>query len=252
MDKATKQYRQYIFKVNHKLSRKAAKMGDASLTDNPKVRGMLRAASKVDFKQNSLNQHFLRCQSRRCKCMQCLLSYSWDWHCIEVGGSRLPRFPSRKSFQETSFSTCVQSRDLFCMSIFLMAETLFCPMQIQKRKHPEADGDDVVRRTSHGWRQHAPAVGSHLGRGTQGPVDIQTHTSSSSQSAEDSAERPLKSPSKSKGGSNPGKPSQPTRPTPRHFRDLPASLAFEPLGKEKAGPSNIVGRMATSAAVQNR
>ena len=47
MDKATKQYRQYIFKVNHKLSRKAAKMGDATVADNPKVRGMLRAASKV-------------------------------------------------------------------------------------------------------------------------------------------------------------------------------------------------------------
>lgn len=46
--------------------------------------------------------------------------------------------------------------------------------------------------------------------------------------------------------------SQPTRPTPRYFRDLPASLAFEPLGREKACPSNIVGRMATSAAVQNR
>lgn len=53
-------------------------------------------------------------------------------------------------------------------------------------------------------------------------------------------------------GANPGNTSGPTRPTPRHFKDLPASLAFEPLGREKAGPLNIVGRMATSAAVQNR
>lgn len=47
MDKATKQYRQYIFKVNHKLSRKAAKMGNTTYADSMKVRGMLKAASKV-------------------------------------------------------------------------------------------------------------------------------------------------------------------------------------------------------------
>ena len=57
MDKATKQYRQYIFKVNHKLSRKAAKMGDTSVADNPKVRGMLRAASKVYLTLNFTAVH---------------------------------------------------------------------------------------------------------------------------------------------------------------------------------------------------
>ena len=55
MDKATKQYRQYIFKVNHKLSRKAARLGDASVADSHKVRGMLRAASKV---QSQLQDSF--------------------------------------------------------------------------------------------------------------------------------------------------------------------------------------------------
>ena len=48
MDKATKQYRQYIFKLNHKLAKKTAKQGhmepEAGLV---KFKGMLRAASKV-------------------------------------------------------------------------------------------------------------------------------------------------------------------------------------------------------------
>ena len=57
MDKATKQYRQYIFKVNHKLSKKAAKLGDAALADNHKVRGMLRAASKVGTRPTDVPEH---------------------------------------------------------------------------------------------------------------------------------------------------------------------------------------------------
>ena len=47
MDKATKQYRQYIFKVNHKLARKPTKQGQPQDKGNMKVKGMLRAASKV-------------------------------------------------------------------------------------------------------------------------------------------------------------------------------------------------------------
>ena len=47
MDKATKQYRQYIFKVNHKLARKSNKQGQPQDKANMKVKGMLRAASKV-------------------------------------------------------------------------------------------------------------------------------------------------------------------------------------------------------------
>lgn len=52
MDKATKQYRQYIFKLNHKLARKSAKQGPG-ISPAPgafKAKGMLRAASRVsDF-----------------------------------------------------------------------------------------------------------------------------------------------------------------------------------------------------------
>jgi hypothetical protein len=46
--------------------------------------------------------------------------------------------------------------------------------------------------------------------------------------------------------------SQPTRPIPRHFRDLPASLAFQPMGLGDLAPGNIIGQMATSAAVHKR
>ena len=51
MDKATKQYRQYIFKLNHKLARKAAKHGVDSAVDSGgvKAKGMLRAASRVSL-----------------------------------------------------------------------------------------------------------------------------------------------------------------------------------------------------------
>lgn len=135
-----------------------------------------------------------------------------------------------------------------------LALTLMHLVQIQKRKHPEADADGIVRRTSQGWRQGSTAVGSPSGRGTRnsGTIDFMHNSSSSPDDSEERALSPGRSPLKGGRGQNPGKPSQPTRPTPRHFRDLPASLAFEPLGKEKAGPSNIVGRMATSAAVQNR
>lgn len=44
--------------------------------------------------------------------------------------------------------------------------------------------------------------------------------------------------------------SLPTRPTPRHFKDLPASLAFSPLGCGERG--DIMGTMATYAAFQSR
>lgn len=48
MDKATKQYRQYIFKLNHKLARRAGKKGDEVPDAGPlKAKGILRAASKV-------------------------------------------------------------------------------------------------------------------------------------------------------------------------------------------------------------
>ena len=48
MDKATKQYRQYIFKLNHKLAKKTAKQGHMDPESGlVKFKGMLRAASKV-------------------------------------------------------------------------------------------------------------------------------------------------------------------------------------------------------------
>jgi len=140
MDKATKQYRQYIFKVNHKLARKSSKQGQPPERPNMKVKGMLRAASKI--------QKTLR--------------------------------PSNRQISEpTSLSRC-------------------------------------------------PSGAASCGRGGGGPA------------SEDLA-------------SSGTEGSQPTRPTPRHFRDLPSSLAIQPVGSgDPASGTDIVARMATSAAVHKR
>lgn len=143
MDKATKQYRQYIFKVNHKLARKSSKQGLAPEKPSMKVKGMLRAASKI---------------------------------------------------QKTNKSSSLQNSE---------------PAASLSRCH---SGD-----------------GASCGVGGGGPAGEAAHS-----------------------GSTEG--SHPTRPTPRHFRDLPASLAFQPMGSGDPTPGNndIVGRMATSAAVHKR
>ena len=59
MDKATKQYRQYIFKLNHKLSRKAANLGCAGV----RMKGMVKAASKVCL-------HYHQSLQKGCKSLQ--------------------------------------------------------------------------------------------------------------------------------------------------------------------------------------
>ena len=100
-----------------------------------------------------------------------------------------------------------------------LASTLMHLVQIQKRKHPEADADGIVRRTSQGWRQGSTAVGSPSGRGTRNSetMDFMHNSSSSPGDSEERALSPGRSPLKGGRGQNPGKPSQPTRPTPRHL-----------------------------------
>ena len=83
MDKATKQYRQYIFKLNHKLAKKTAKQGTVDPESGlVKFKGMLRAAAKVSrhplsaFKSSSIFWLLQSLPHPRRSCIPCPLKRS--------------------------------------------------------------------------------------------------------------------------------------------------------------------------------